>query len=372
MNKNIHIVAFDVPYPSDYGGVIDIYHKIRWLNKIGIQVTLHCFQYGRKEAKELEKISKTVYYYPRRKYKNPFIGSIPYIVLTRSNDELLVNLLKDKHPILFEGLHTTFFLNNKKLKSRVKLVRSHNIEHDYYKNLEKVESNFFKKYFFRNESDNLSTYESILSYASHILAISPSDMEYFQNKYKRAKLVSAFHANDNVVIKAGAGDFILYHGNLGIGENNFAALYLVREVFNKINFPIIIAGNNPSKELIEACAKNKNISLKANWNNSEIMNAISNAHINVLPTFQGTGIKLKLLNALFRGRFCVVNSLMVNKTGLESATEICDTSEQFVQKINTLLKEKFKQKDIDFRTQLIDNSIYNNKLNADNILETLV
>jgi len=25
-NKRIHIVAFDIPYPADYGGVIDIYH----------------------------------------------------------------------------------------------------------------------------------------------------------------------------------------------------------------------------------------------------------------------------------------------------------------------------------------------------------
>ena len=32
-------------------------------------------------------------------------------------------------------------------------------------------------------------------------------MEYFQNKYKRAKLVSAFHANDNVVI--GMTDIII-------------------------------------------------------------------------------------------------------------------------------------------------------------------
>ena len=371
LTKNINIVAFDVPYPADYGGVIDIYHKLIWLHKLGVKITLHCFQYGRKEAKELENICAKVYYYPRSKYKNPFIVSTPYIVLTRNNDELLSNLLKNNFPVLFEGLHTTFFLNHEKLKNRVKLVRTHNIEHDYYKNLELVESNFFKKYFFRNESDNLRTYENILSYASRILAISPADTAYLEEKYKRATMVSAFHSNDEVRIKLGKGNFILYHGNLGVGENNYAALYLVKEVFKYIQFPIIIAGNNPSKELKEACAQNSNITLKEHWNNSEIMDAIANAQLNVLPTFQGTGIKLKLLNALYIGRFCVVNPLMVNHTQLENTCEICPDNESMIAKINALIEIPFDQKDLEKRKELLSNCIYNNAKNAEILMGVL-
>ncbi len=371
MNRYINIVAFDVPYPADYGGVIDIYHKIRWLHALNVKVILHCFQYGRKEAKELETICEKVYYYPRSKYKNPFIGNVPYIILTRSNDELLSNLLQNNYPILFEGLHTTFFINNENLKNRVKLVRTHNIEHDYYKNLELVEPNFFKKYFFRNESDNLRTYENSLSYATQILAISPADTLYFEEKYKRATLVSAFHSNDKVDIKTGKGNFILYHGNLGVGENNFAALYLVKEVFKHLNFPIIIAGNNPSKELKQACAENSNITLKEQWSNAEIMNAIANAHINVLPTFQGTGIKLKLLNALYVGRFCVVNPLMVNHTQLETACTICTDSATMVDSIKALIEMPFTEEKIEQRKQLLEASNYNNKHNAETLLKVL-
>lgn len=238
-----------MPFPADYGGVIDIYYKIKSLKAQGIQITLHCFQYGRQEAVELEKLCKKVIYYKRSKYKNPFIGNTPYIVLTRNNEELLSNLCKDQSPILFEGIHTTFFLSHERLKDRLKLVRNHNIEHDYYKNLEQVETNYFKKYFFRNESDNLKHYEKTLKNAQKVLSISPSDHAYLNKKYHNSVLIPAFHAQESVSALKGSGKFILYHGNLGVGENNYAALFLVNEVFSKIEIPSVIAEAIPAKIL---------------------------------------------------------------------------------------------------------------------------
>ncbi|NBR32127.1 MAG: DUF1176 domain-containing protein, partial [Sphingomonadaceae bacterium] len=45
------------------------------------------------------------------------------------------------------------------------------------------------------------------------------------------------------------GRFVLYHGNLGVGENNKAALFLVHEVFPMLSVPCVIAGNHPSRQL---------------------------------------------------------------------------------------------------------------------------
>ena len=63
--KALNIVSFDIPYPANYGGVIDVFHKLRWLHKKGIEIHLHCFEYGRAHSQELEKICKTVHYYKR-------------------------------------------------------------------------------------------------------------------------------------------------------------------------------------------------------------------------------------------------------------------------------------------------------------------
>lgn len=371
MKKHLHIISFDVPYPADYGGVIDIFHKLRWLDKLGLSITLHCFQYGRAEAKELEKHCHKVYYYRRSKYKNPFIGTIPYIVMTRNNEDLLDNLCLDKAPILFEGLHSTFFMNHVKLRDRIKLVRTHNIEHDYYKNLELVESNYFKKYFFRNESDNLKQYEKILKSASQILAISPADQQYFNKKYHNSSLVPAFHPNDEIRIMSGRGEFVLYHGNLVVGENHHAAMYLVNQVFSKLDIPCIIAGNSPNDELVRACQKYSHIRLIDSWSNEQIMEAIRDAHINVLPTFQGTGIKLKLLNSLFCGRFCVVNPTMVNFTGVENACIIANDAADMVDYIKVCWDQAFTEKRVEERKKILAQSLYSNKKNAQLILEIL-
>jgi hypothetical protein len=53
LEKHLHIISFDVPYPANYGGVIDVFYKLKNLHKAGVKIILHCFEYGRGEQKEL-------------------------------------------------------------------------------------------------------------------------------------------------------------------------------------------------------------------------------------------------------------------------------------------------------------------------------
>ena len=34
--QHLHIITHDVPYPADFGGVVDLFYKIKWLSKIGV------------------------------------------------------------------------------------------------------------------------------------------------------------------------------------------------------------------------------------------------------------------------------------------------------------------------------------------------
>ena len=171
----------------------------------------------------------------------------------------------NQYPILFEGLHCCYYLNDARISHRTKIVRAHNIEHHYYQNLAKVERNIFRKYYFINEAIKLKKYENVLNNADGIAAISKNDSIYFSKKYKNVKLISAFHANNKVEIATGFGSYALYHGSLEVGENNEAALYLVNKVFNDIDIPLIIAGNKPSKELTQAVREsNGKIEIKDN------------------------------------------------------------------------------------------------------------
>jgi hypothetical protein len=359
MEKHLHIISFDVPYPANYGGVIDVFYKIRALHAQGVKIHLHCFEYGRAEALSLESVCEKVYYYKRNMSKQLLFNTLPFVVITRSSEKLIENLLRDKHPVLFEGLHSCFHIEDERLVNRIKIVRTHNIEHDYYKNLEKVEKSFFRKTYFKMEAKKLERFEKVLHKADHVAAISSADTKYLSENYKNVHHITAFHPNDVVKIREGQGNFCLYHGNLEVGENNEAAIFLVNEVFSKIKIPFIIAGKKPSKELIAAAERFSHIRIRGNINTQEIDELIRNAQINVLPTFQATGIKLKLLAALFNGRHCLVNTPMVANTGLEDLCIIRDDAAEISEEIERLFKEPFNMQQKKNRERILSESFSN-------------
>jgi len=199
----LHIISFDVPFPADYGGVIDVYHKIRALHREGVKIILHCFQYGRKESPELKDLCAEVHYYPRKTGWRAQLSGKPYIVQSRRSEALVQRLLQDDFPILCEGLHTTAILSDPRLRERKIFVRTANVEHTYYQHLAMGERNMAKRWFFRIESWRLKHYEQMLRRATGIFAISPPDAQYFTGKFgaDRVTGVYAFHQYDEVSVQ---------------------------------------------------------------------------------------------------------------------------------------------------------------------------
>lgn len=365
LDKHIHIVSFNVPFPANYGGVIDVYYKMKHLYSLGIKVHLHCFEYGREAASELNTICETVNYYPRKKGFIYSLHYLPFIVLTRQSEELVQNLLKDDFPILMEGLHTCFLLSDARLKNRFKIFRESNIEHEYYYHLFKSENNFWQKIFYFIESKKLKRFEKIVRNAQLMLTVSQNDTDYFKQTYPQNKVVylPSFHAADEVTALSEKGNYILYHGNLAVSENYNAASFIVKEIANKSSHSFIIAGLNPPQELKEEIAKTKNVKLISNPDNYQMEKLIREAHINLLLTFQTTGLKLKLLNVLFNGRFCLVNKPMLAGTGLDNLCEIADDANAINQKIDELFSCEFSKTEIEKRKIELQKN-YSNKENA--------
>lgn len=368
MDKTLHIVSFNIPYPADYGGVIDVFYKIKALKEAGCEIILHCFEYGRIPSEKLNEICKEVHYYHRPKGWQFALKSIPYIVATRNSEELKTNLLKDNYPILFEGLHSTFWLPTLTGLNRKLIVRTHNVEHDYYKGLANSETKCLKKHFFKTESKKLAKFESILKDADVIAAISHADQEYFNSKYGHSVFIPAFHPYNAVNIKEGKGDYVLFHGDLSVPDNIKSVQCLIKKVFSGIDTPFIIAGKNPSQQIIGLA--NENIKIVANPTEYEMDDLLANAQINILVANQNTGIKLKLLSALHRGRHCVVNSAMIENTGLES---VCHISSNTVD-IQKTVKELFNipyEKDEMIRRERVLEEKYSNKKNALKLIEVI-
>ena len=126
---------------------------------------------------------------------------------------------------------------------------------------------------------------------------------------------------------------------------------------------MLIVGSNPSRELMSAAGKRKNVEVRTGLSTAEIHRLLAEAQINALPTFQSTGVKLKLLSALYSGRFCLVNDAMVKGTGLWEYCMVVETPEQWVKGIDQLKNSAFTASEKEKRQHLLSGP-YSNKINA--------
>lgn len=370
--QHLHIISFTIPYPPNYGGAIDVFFKIKALHSSGVKVHLHCFSYDRNPASELEQYCYEVHYYPRKTGLRSALTWKPYIVYSRRSDQLLSTLLKDDYPILFEGLHSCYYLPHPSLKNRIRIYRESNIEHLYYYHLFKAESNLVKKLFYILSSLKLRAFQATLSHASMMFAVSSEDHEYLSRKFPRIQVeyLPSFHKDNEVKSLPGMGDFALYQGNLSVAENKKAAEYLIKAVFKDSGIHFIIAGMNPSKSLVKLVDNIPNVTLVANPSDQEMSQLISSAQVNILVTFQPTGLKLKLLNALFNGRFCLVNPGMVFGTELGDLCDIGTNNSELREKVAELMHQTFDEQRLSHRRKKLL-QYYSNKENCIRLLNLL-
>ncbi|MFV0376991.1 MAG: glycosyltransferase [Mangrovibacterium sp.] len=371
MAKNkIHIVSFNVPDPPDSGSVIDVYYKLEALNQAGVDIILHCFEYNRPQQVQLQKLCAKVHYYPGKTGLFPQFSLLPSSVKSRNHPALLNNLLEIPAPILFEGLHCCYLLDHPKLKDRKKLVRTQSIDHRYYATLWRSESNTVKRFFLFSESVKLRLFERKLILADRLLTTSTTENEYFQNKFKTAVHAPAFHPFSKINSLTGRGDYLLFHGDLSVAENEKVVRFLVQRVFSEITVNFVVAGKNPSDELKKSIQYIPHVSLVANPTTAQMNSLIQNAHICVVPSFQPAGMKLKLLASLFGGRHCLTNSIMLEGTNLEPLCHLADTPVETIEAIEQLMNTPFGPDDISKRKQVLEN-VYCNESNARKILELL-
>jgi hypothetical protein len=375
LNRYLHIVCLDVPWPADYGGAIDMMNRIMMLKKLGIGIHLHYFSYNeRGMPNELNQFCESIHVYERKTGHQGLSARLPYIIASRINEELIQNLSKDNKPILLEGLHCTGILPRLDLTNRKVVVRMHNEESVYYRELARSEPSFLKKLFFLNESRLIRKYNHHLPDECIYACVSKEDMNTLYERYHlhQVKFLATFPAWQKVSGEEGIGHLCLYHGNLSVPENEQAAIWLLREVFTKVRKPFVIAGKKPSRRLQKLAHLCQHTCLVSDPSETEMNDLIRKAHINVLPCFNKniTGIRLKLLHALFEGRHCIVNEPMVKGTGLEAACHTGTTSNAFASIIAQLYHQPFTDDEIRLRKRLLGDT-YNNEKNTHQLIQWL-
>lgn len=338
MPEKIHIVSFDVPFPPDYGGVLDVYLRAKGLKQLGYSVILHCYEYGRGRNHDFSEIADEIYYYDRKNGVKSALSNLPYIVKSRNSETLLKRLLADDAPILLEGQHCTFWAQELIKNNQKVAVRMHNIEWQYYRDLAQDAKTTSERLFFSLESRKLKKQESKLK-GIPLLCISESDRDYYQALGFQAVYLPVTINSDLVLEPLEATPFALYHGNLSVPENVEAIHKLIQEnQREKFELPIVIAGKNPSANLVKKIEA-QGWKCIANPSDSELNDLMRSCSLHLLIGFKSSGIKLKVIRALLTGKRCIATKEMTGTTGLEKHCEIWDPILPLAGKIKQVLSE---------------------------------
>jgi hypothetical protein len=338
MHKKIHVVSFDVPFPPDYGGVLDVFLRAKGLKALGYYVILHCYEYGRGRAHDFSEIADEIHYYDRKNGVKSALSNLPYIVKSRNSEELLGRLLADYAPVLLEGQHSTFWINELIRNKRKAAVRMHNIEWQYYRDLAADAKTTSERLFFSLESRKLRKQEVKLKEVP-LLCISRSDQEYYHNLgFQAIYLPVTIHA-DLVLTPMESEPFGLYHGNLSVPENIEAINKLIQEnQREKFELPIVIAGKNPSANLVKKI-ESQGWKCVANPSDPALNDLMRSCSLHLLVGFKSSGVKLKLIRALLTGKTCIATKEMIGTSGLEKHCEIWDPALPLASKIKQVLAE---------------------------------
>ncbi|MGG8496013.1 glycosyltransferase family 4 protein [Tenacibaculum sp. TC6] len=385
MNQKQHkilIVCGFFPYPPMHGGMVDVWKRIEGIKELGHTIDLVYTAKEKPLEKDIlfaKKYIRMLFEVSRKNRVIDIFSSKPLQVTSRSQFKN-ISIQKQYDFVILEGDYVGEFIKNTSVDYGKLIIRSHNNESIYFKNLSKSTSKIFRKIYYWLEHIKFRNYtKEIYSKANTIWFISKEDTSKNRTLYKNKviHLPPPFSLNEikkqNLDTKK-----VLFVGSLFMDNNIEAILWYLKNIHNEIlkyekDYEFIIAGSlgNKTKEVVKkSFNRYKNIQL---YMNCESLDEIyEQASIFVNPMLHGAGVKIKSIQAAINGLPLVSTTIGVEGIGLQPDKDflLANDRETFTLSVLKLLKEKNKaQRMVDNAQQFLRDHHYikllKQELNAD-------
>ena len=265
--------------------------------------------------------------------------------ISTSFEQALIQLLKENtyDIIQLESLYMGPYIKTIREHCQAKVVmRSHNIESEIWSDLSRESKSLIKKKYFNHCSRLLSEYEyKLLKDYDVLLTISDLDYNYYKNINSQLRIINIPVGLDmdeysNSVLTEREYLKYGYLGSLDWLPNIEALKWLLDNVVGKFTennpFEFHIAGRNPG-EWIERYALEANIVIHGEVADAKCF--IQDLDVMLVPLFSGSGIRVKILEAMAMGKVVVSTSKgfeSIGVTHMENAL-IAESEEDFIQMI---------------------------------------
>lgn len=375
--KKILIISPQVVLPANDGGKKCIYYQVKNLLKYKVDITLVMGNNMDDNIRQLvdEKLGnlKKVFIFNRvnREIKKQNLFFKFYEILkwlislkprqaqtiySKENREIVTKYIID-NKIDYVILETPFafeYLDIKKIKKyKVKIItREHNVEYLFRKDcLENFGEIAFWEIFLTKRYE-----KKVLKISDKIITISPKDKEILRNNFKlnNIKYVPTFWEKSKIKWENTDSNYILFSGSLNFYPNYHGMKYFLKNIYFEFsnihpNIKLKITGSIDEK-IKEEFLKYKNVEFTGFLSDEEMKNMLKNCLCMIIPIIKGSGIKIKLLEALSMGIPVIATNHCFEGIPYEIGSNIpylvAKDNKDFIDKLDLLIKDK------DFRTKL--------------------
>lgn len=352
-------VCNKVPYPLKDGGALAIHNLIKGFADSGSEITLLAMNTSKHKAAGSEVNS----YFKKLNnvlvelvdvntdtkltgaLKNLFFSKLPYNAERFISDNFrtkLESLLKAENfdVVQFEGLYLMPYINTVREYSGAKVVlRAHNVEHEIWQRNLSYQSNMLKKAYLSIIARRLRNfeYQNINKY-DILIPITRRDACKFNEMGNTKPMLVCPYAFDPDNLKAPEfihqPDTFFYIGSLDWLPNQQGIKWFVRNVWNRISAEIkgakfFVAGRNAPQGLINYLQK-QNIIFSGEVEDAYAF--IRDKSVMVVPLFSGSGMRVKIVEAMAAGKAVITTSLGAEGIDLTNNENIilADSADDFL------------------------------------------
>jgi glycosyltransferase involved in cell wall biosynthesis len=354
-NLKLLYVCTDFPYPPISGGRVDMWNRIQALHSLGI--TFDVIATVREEPlaadrSKVETLVRRLIFSKRKRTLYGFLSFQPGQTAIRSGLRH-IPLSEEYDVVLMQTEFASEILFNKILRYRTSIIRVDNDECAFYKQMAKAERSPLLKLYFYQEALRIKLSSSrILRSVSALWFISFDELSrYCQQQPTNTRQLKSFvpSALDFTLLHQPplTGNSVLFVGNLWAPLNREALEWYIAYVHPRLShvsgYEFVIIGSTRGLGcdwIVTLTTPHSNI--KLHFDAEDLSPFFQSSAVFVNPMQQGSGVKLKTIEALLRGLPVVSTTSGAEGSGLilDVHYKHADDPKAFAQSVQQLLSDK--------------------------------
>lgn len=363
----ILFLTTQLPYPPISGGVIKSWNLVKHWAMHDLKVVCALKEGEENHIEEFQKLVPNVelYTFPFERKRTPLNLLKSYFKSPS------LNVYRNYHPAIRAKVREWIkdvdlvFVDHYEMGQYVlpkdgvpMILHEHNAEYVMWERLAELEKNPLKKALITIESNRIKKAEKLYADRSEVVLAAPNDIKELEKiGVATEKLKPTYHLGDDYLLDEPKLQYdeteklLLFVGTLTWEANIDGLLWFLESVFPGVleahpDVKFNIVGKKPDKRLLEACRKYDSITLTGFV--EDLKPCYRKSRVFVIPLRFGSGIKVKLLNAMYMGIPTVTTPIGTEGLNVESGRELFSSTspDEMVQQVSTLLSSKEKWESI--------------------------